>query len=179
MSRASVRAGICTYLGGPQVTGQQYYQGSSLAAYGLGTLFRSPPKTIPGSLFDPPGNGLQSGAVMVVHVLHQSETRASVGGPHGGQKRRQYDVTVNVFHRSRAAHSEQAQDDLDALLDATTALIQADRTLGGCCWQAGETGALGGSGGLAIALGEPNTTDQGVTETFAAVSFQAIEYLNT
>lgn len=171
MSRATVRLGICAFLGGTQVTNTEFWQGGSLSSAGLVTLFRSPPKLLPGELY---GDG-RSGAVGVLHIGRQTSARIGYGGPTGGKKRHDYTVKLAIYHRARTAQSETAQDDLDALVDAVIARLEADRTFGGCCWQGGE--APLDLPGITVDFGEPLVEPdlQQVTQTYAQVTFTATE----
>lgn len=171
MSRASVRLGICAYIGGTQNANAEYWQGGPLSSVGLFTLFRSPPKLVAGELY----GDARSAAVGILHVGRQTSSRIAYGGPFSGKKRHDYTVKLALYHRARTAQSETAQDDLDVLVDAIVNRLEADRTFAGCCWQGGE--APLDMPGITVDFGEPLVEPdlQQITQTYAQITFTATE----
>lgn len=165
MSRATVRAAISSWLTG--------------AVSGINTVYSAFPAVMPGQAFFGSGPGVSSGAVAVVHIQSESETRVAFGGPTSGKKRVDYIVELHVFFRSitpAGLNSDQAVDAADALdtiIDALKARIRADRTAGSPdVWQWGE-GQLSGQ------YGEPAMTGDGSVELWASITTQATEWLTT
>ncbi|WP_214103234.1 hypothetical protein [Acrocarpospora catenulata] len=174
MSRASVRAGIAEFFGGPLIAGQDVYRGGPLQAYGLATVRAAQAKQIPDTDYTA---GLPSGRAMgtvgVVHLGISTERRVALGGETGGWKHRVYQVTLHLYHLANTPTTEAVIADLDELLERVTARIHGDRTLGGTALQAGESSA-----GIKTFLGEPAIS--GTPErirTYASVAFDADVYI--
>lgn len=177
MSRTSVRQAVTDFLSG-QVPG-------------LGTVFPHPPKTTTqDALFlDGPAT---SGAVAYVVLERQHEQRVAI--PAGkGRKWRQYQVCLLIFLRGTTGQAEDADADLDTLLDALAARLQSDPALGTAgnvipdtpsaasgtvIFQAGEGGDHGGPD-IEIATGIPADLKNGLTQIIATVRFQVAEILIT
>lgn len=82
------------------------------------------------------GRGM--GASMIVELPTDNEIRRAM--PAGsGRKRITYTVTLHLFHLAYQDHAEDAEADVDALVEAVKDLIHGDVTLGGVCYQAGES----------------------------------------
>lgn len=87
------------------------------------------------------GRGM--GASMIVELPTDTEIRRAV--PAGsGRKRITYTVNLHIFHLAYEDHAEDAEADVDALVEAVKDLIHSDVTLGDIpgLYQAGEN-ALG------------------------------------
>lgn len=143
MSRATVRAGIATWL-----TGQ---------VPGINTVYRGQRRIIPATAFTKGQVGAPFGAVAMVHILNEAENRIAVGGAQAGWKRLDYQVEIQLFFRwtspARSANTDsdsglEATDAFDAIVDALKARIRADRTAGGTVWQWGEKRLTGRYGEL-------------------------------
>lgn len=81
------------------------------------------------------GRGM--GASMVVELGSDTEIRRAI--PAGtGRKRISYTVTLHIFHLAYQPHAEDAEADVDALVEAIKDYFHLDVTLGGVCYQAGE-----------------------------------------
>jgi len=160
VTRATARDAVATWIAPPNVAG-------------LNTVFTSWPKLIEGADFtadQPPGTA--SGTVAVVHIVHEDEQRIAFGGEHGGWKRVTYTITVQLFHRSLEPDAADAQDHLDAVVDALKERIRADRTLGSPdVWQAAEESFTGD-------YGVPDLSNDAI-ETWASISFALTEMLPT
>jgi len=82
------------------------------------------------------GRGM--GAYMIVELPDDDEFRKSM--PAGtGRKRIVYQAVLHIYHLAHKAHSEDAEADVNGLLEAVKTAIRADVTLGGICYQAGES----------------------------------------
>lgn len=177
MSRASVRTAIAAYFGGTLVPGTAgTYRGGTIPA--LGTLYLAKPKRFPATDFTAgQASGAQSGAMAVVLLPRQRETRRTFGRG-VGIKRVAYDASLDVYHLSTARDAIAAQNDFDALLEAVETRLRADPTLGGAVFSAGE-------GDLSNLTGEPgflewevgNSDNSGErTETWARLTFTVVEH---
>jgi hypothetical protein len=82
------------------------------------------------------GRGM--GAAMVVEIPHDKESRAGTAGRTNGIKRIDYDVVLATFHLAHMDYAEDAEKDVDLLVEAIKDQIRLDRTLGGLVSQAGE-----------------------------------------
>ncbi|MEV0968512.1 hypothetical protein [Microtetraspora glauca] len=174
MTRAAVRDGIAKYFGGPYVPEFRCYRPGPLLAYGLATVRPYLAKRVPDQDYTiglPPGRGM--GTYAVVHLEAANERREAWGGATSGWKHITHAVTLQLFHLSTQPLAEDAQADLDALLEAIGDLIHADRTLGEAVLQAGES-----TNGIRYWLSQP-TYDQGSehVRTLATVSFDADVYI--
>ena len=174
MSVQTVLDGICRYFGGAYDEPTRTYRSSPLTQYGVGVVRRAWAKRDDHADYVwgmPPGT--RSGCQIVVFIPRQSERRLALGGEHSGMKQVIYEVTLNVFVRSASPYAEDAQDDVHALRDALVEHMRADRTLGGCVFQAGEH-ADGGMDGIDVTYGQPETKNE-LTKSFLEVTFAAVE----
>lgn len=176
MSRATVRGGIASYFGGTDFDAEdRIWRNGPLLPYGLGGVRAYFPKRFPDSDFTMgmlPGRAM--GALMVVHLAQASERRIALGGAISGEKRVTYNVTLHVYHYAQQPHTEDAQADLDALLEATVDHIHDDRTLGGAVVEAGEGATLTG---ITTRMDVPVVNSER-TESYAVVAFDANTYIS-
>lgn len=160
MGRASVRAQIASYFSPANV-------GATLS-----TTYRSRPKTIPGQAFNLAANG-GSGAVLIVYLTDDEETRLTMGPPNAAQKFNKHNVALEVRFQSVKADAQVAQDDHDALIDAIMIQFRKDRTLGSTSgvpiWQAGE-----GPEGIKFVPSEPKVSKEAFIAN-GVIRFQAWE----
>lgn len=178
MTRATVRTGIASFFGaGIYNTTDRVWRGGPLAGDGLGGVRAYFAKRVPDSDYTmglTAGRGM--GALMVVHLPQTQERRIALGGPTGGEKRVTFDTQLRIYHYARIPHTEDAQADFDALLEAIVDRVHADRTLGGAVTEAGE-GVTGFNGGLIkTRMDEPFVRDE-QTESFALINFDATVYV--
>jgi hypothetical protein len=149
-SRTIVRTGIATYFGGSYVSNMRAYQHGSLTSFGLGTVRAGYPKELNmKDAFAGLPAGRMSGALMIVEIGDDQEVRQSDAGAPitdgsgnligGGIKRITYPISLDVYHISQELYAEDAQADVDLLIEAIKQQIRVDRTLGGICMDAGET----------------------------------------
>ncbi|RCG19115.1 hypothetical protein DQ384_38205 [Sphaerisporangium album] len=174
MTRAQVRDGIATFFGGPFDAGQRLYRGGPLHSYGLATVRSYFAKRVPDTDYTAglePGRAM--GTVGVVHLGDAVERRTAIGGATGGWKARVYSVSLHLYHLATTPTAEQAQADLDELLEAAAALIHGDRTLGEVVLQAGES-----TNGIRFFLGQP-AYGPGTEHirTYASLTFDADVYI--
>src|SRR5579872_4722538 len=100
MGRATVRAQIASYFAPASV-------GSVLA-----TTYRSRPKTVPAQAFGLAAGG-GSGAVLIVYLTDDDETRLTLGPPTAAQKFNKHEVALEVRFQSVKPDAQVAQDDND------------------------------------------------------------------
>lgn len=139
MSRATVRAGVASWLTG--------------RVPGINTVYRSFPRVIPAPSFVAGQTGARYGAVASVHILSDAEARIALGGANAGWKRLDYQIEIQLFFRwtGPAVTGDgglEASDAFDTIVDALKARIRADRTAGGTVWQWGEKRLTGRYGEL-------------------------------
>lgn len=140
-TRRDIRTGVAAFFGGDTYdTAGRIYRPTPLAADGLAGVrpywtTRFEDKDFLAGLTE--GRGM--GAVMSVHIAGDSERRIALGGPTSGFKSRPVQLELWVWHYARTAVIEDAQADMDDLLDAIVARIHGDRTLGGAVVEAGES----------------------------------------
>lgn len=172
MSSTSVLDGICRYFGGPYDPTTRTYRSSPVA--GVGVVRRAwAAADNHEDFFHGMDAGARTGCQIVVWIPRRSEQRFTVAGEHGGMKNVRYDIELACYIRSRTPLAEDAQDDVYALQDALVEWMRADRTLGGACFEAGET-VDGGLGSIDFEYGQPETK-AGLTKSFFLMSFTALE----
>ncbi|TDB86275.1 hypothetical protein E1264_18445 [Actinomadura sp. KC216] len=140
-TRRDIRDGVARFFGGATYDSTaRIYRPTPLVASGLAgvrpywtTRFQDQDYTA--TLAD--GRGM--GGVMSIHIANDSERRIALGGPTGGFKSRPVALELWVWHMARTPATEDAQADLDDLLDAIVERIHTDRTLGGAVVEAGES----------------------------------------
>jgi hypothetical protein len=148
-TRTTVRQGIAAYFGGTYHAANRSWQNGPLLSSGLSTVRAGWGKKLNDNDFtylQSSGRGM--GAYMIVEIGYDKERRRSNAGPPvtsggniiaGGIKEIEYRVTLNVFHLAQKGFAEDAQADIDLLIEAVKQQIRVDRTLGGICTQAGES----------------------------------------
>ena len=140
-TRRDIRTGVAVFFGGDAYdAAARIYRPTPLVLSGLAGVrpywtTRFEDRDFLAGLTD--GRGM--GAVMSVHIAQDSERRIALGGPTGGFKARPLQLELWVWHYARTAVIEDAQADLDDLLDAIVNRIHGDRTLGGAVVEAGES----------------------------------------
>jgi hypothetical protein len=168
VTRKIVRDGIAAYFGGTYQAQFRCWQNGALVSSGLGTVRKAFPKRVnDNDYFAGMPAGRNMGAFMVVEIGFDRESRDGIAGAPvldgqgniiaGGIKRDLYRVTLNVFHLSFKQLAEDAQDDVDQLVEAIKQRIRIDRTLGmfGIITQAGE-----GSYGIQTTVAQPGVNGE-------------------
>lgn len=178
-SRQIVRTGVAQFFGGPQYdTEARAYRGSvpaALFAAGLSSVRAYRPKRLSDLDFvkgQSAGRGM--GAYMYVDMPRDTEIRRALpaAGPgtgyvKAGRKRITYTTVLNVFHLAHMPHAEDAEADVDALIETVKDTIRGDVSLGGICYQAGENNR-----GIAVQIA-PSALDKEIVGTWATVTFDA------
>ena len=180
MTRQSLRTGIAQFFGGTTYDAtNRTYSGGPLTSSGLGCVRAYYGKRAPDTDFfinQVAGRGM--GAVMHVHLPDEGpEKREAFGCATAGIKWVPFQVDLYVYHLAQMTHAEDAQADLDALLDAIKNRIHGDRTLGGICTQAGETpqGRIRTQMPPPVIHGGKGAPER--VESYAIVSFGADTYI--
>jgi hypothetical protein len=155
--RTGVRSTLYKYLSTPPIAT-------------LNQIFESFPKRINYQVNSQPGQ--MSRAAAIIFIQAENESRIAIGGPTSGWKRVDYTVILQVYHHSLHPDPQDAMNDFDTLVDNIKTRLRADHRLGD------PTGVLiwqGAEPAITTTYGEPATTDQGATETFAEIQFVVTE----
>lgn len=175
-TRRDIRTGVAVFFGGATFdAASRIYRPTPLQADGLAGVraywtTRFEDRDFVATLTA----GRDMGAVMSVHIAQESERRIALGGPVGGFKSRPVQLELWVWHYARTPVIEDAQADMDDLLDAIVARIHGDRTLGATVTEAGESQrgiTINTDSVPQIEPGTPPTVKQG-----AVIAFDATVY---
>ena len=157
--RAGVRYQLYTYLTGAAIPT-------------LNQIFTSFPKRINFQVNSQPGQ--QSRSAVVIFIQNEREQRIAIGGATNGWKRVDYTVVLQVFHHSTQRDAEDAMADFDTLIDNIKTTLRADHRFGDpngtLVWQGAEPA-------IDCFYGEPVTSDNAVTETWAEIRFDVTEMI--
>ena len=157
--RTGVRSTLYTFLSSPQIST-------------LNQVFTSFPKRINYQVNSQAGQ--LSRAAAVIFIQGESETRLAIGGATNGWKRVDYSVILQVFQHSLERNAEAAMTAFDTLIDDIKTRLRSDHnfgdTTGVLVWQGAEPA-------INTTYGEPNTTNEGATETFAEIQFDVTEMI--
>lgn len=168
-SREIVRTGIAQFFGGSTYdTDARAYRGSGpLLANGLSTVRAYQPKRMDDVDYvkgQVAGRGM--GAAMVVEMSADAEHRdAKPAGT--GRKHVIYTVNLYGFHMAYQPYAEDAAADVDLLIEAIKSQLRDDITLGGICYQAGESRA-----GIKTRI-YPSSEYEETTATAFTITFEA------
>jgi len=157
--RAGVRSTLYTYL-----------KNASIPT--LNQIFTSFPKRINYQVNSTAGQ--LSRSAIVIFIQSEREKRIAIGGATNGWKQVDFTVVLQVFHHSVQRDAEDAMADFDTLIDNIKATLRADHrfgdTTGNLVWQGAEPA-------IDCLYGEPVTSDNGATETFAELRFDVTEMI--
>jgi len=157
--RTGVRATLYTFLLTPQIVT-------------LNQIFTSFPKRINYQVGSTAGQ--LSRAAAVIYIAAENETRLAIGGATSGWKRVDYTIILQVYQHSLQRNSEDAMTDFDTLIDNIKTRLRSDHrfgdTTGTLVWQGAEPR-------ITTRYGEPSTSNEGATETFAEIEFDATEMI--
>ena len=157
--RTGVRATLAAFISNPPIAT-------------LNQTFTSFPKRINYQVNSTPGE--LSRAAVVVFIAAETETRLAMGGATNGWKRVDYTVILQVYQHSLVRNAEDAMTDFDTLIDNIKTRLRSDHNFGD------PTGNLVWQGAEPIInarYGEPATSKEGATETFAEVEFVVTEMI--
>jgi hypothetical protein len=157
--RTGVRATLFSFLSTPQIPT-------------LNQVFTSFPKRINYQVNSIPGQ--LSRAATVIFIASESETRLAIGGATNGWKRVDYTIILQVYQHSLERNAEEAMTAFDTLIDNIKTRLRSDHNFGD------PTGVLVWQGAeplINTRYGEPSTTKEGATETFAEIEFAITEMI--
>jgi len=147
-----------------------YLTGANIAT--LNQIFTSFPKRINFQVNAVAGQMSRSAAV--IFIESERETRLAIGGATNGWKRVDYTVVLQVFHHSLQNNSEDAMTDFDTLVDNIKNTLRASHNFGDSSqvnvWQGAEPA-------IDAMYGEPSTSDNGATETWAELRFDVTQMI--
>jgi hypothetical protein len=179
ITRTTVRQGIAAYFGGTYQPDFRCWQDGPLLSAGLGTVRAAWPKHLSDADFTanmPVGRAM--GAFAIVELGFDRENRQAIAGPpvtvggnivSGGIKTDEYRASLQVFHMAQVDYAEDAQADVDGLIEAMKQLIRQDRTLGGICTQAGESRF-----GIQVTEGRPSVDSNERIGTWFQIQFHVM-----
>ncbi len=157
--RTGVRATLYSFLNSPQIVT-------------LNQVFTSFPKRINYQVNSTAGQ--LSRSAVVIYIASENETRLAIGGATSGWKRVDYTIILQVYQHSLQRNSEDAMTDFDTLIDNIKTRLRSDHRFGDA------TGTLvwqGAEPRITTRYGEPATSNEGATETFAEIEFDATEMI--
>jgi hypothetical protein len=157
--RTGVRATLYTFLTSPPITG-------------LNQVFTSFPKRINYQVGSTAGQ--LSRAAVVIFIQSETESRLAIGGATNGWKRVDFTVILQVYQHSMERNSEAAMTTFDTLIDDIKTRLRSDHRFGDA------TGTLVWQGAepvISTTYGEPATSNEGATETFAEIQFEVTEMI--
>jgi len=147
-----------------------YLVGASIPT--LNQIFTSFPKRINFQVNTQPGQ--LSRSALVIFIQSERETRLAIGGATNGWKRVDFQVVLQVFHHSMQNNAEDAMTDFDTLLDDIKNTLRASHNFGDTTqvnvWQGAEPV-------IDCLYGEPITSDNGATETWAEIRFDVTQMI--
>jgi len=118
--------------------------------------------------------GQMSRAAAVIFIQSERETRLAIGGATNGWKRVDFQVILQIFHHSLQNNAEDAMADFDTLIDNIKNTLRASHNFGDTTqvnvWQGAEPI-------IDCMYGEPITSDNGATETFAEIRFDVTQMI--
>lgn len=107
------------------------------------------------------------GAYMTVEIGDDQEIRRAIPAQ-TGRKRITYNVTLHLFHLAHIDHAEDAEADVNGLIEAVKDQIRGDVTLGAICYQAGESRA-----GIRTRVGQSSLVESEIVATYVRMTLQA------
>jgi len=155
---------------GVRTTLYNYLKNANIST--LNQIFTSFPKRINYQVNSTPGQ--LSRSAVVIFIQSEREKRIAIGGATNGWKQVDFTVVLQVFHHSVQRDAEDAMADFDTLIDNIKATLRAAHrfgdTTGNLVWQGAEPA-------IDCLYGEPVTSDNGATETFAELRFDVTEMI--
>jgi hypothetical protein len=159
VGRVQLRSTLYSYLTGAGISG-------------LNQVFTSFPKRINYQVNATAGQ--MSRAAAVIFIASERETRLAIGGATNGWKRVDFQVVLQIFHHSLQNNAEDAMSDFDTLIDNIKNTLRASHNFGDSTqvnvWQGAEPV-------INCLYGEPTTSDNGATETFAEIQFDVTQMI--
>jgi hypothetical protein len=118
--------------------------------------------------------GQLSRAQVIIFISSENETRLAIGGATNGWKRVDYNIIIQIYQHSLERNAEDAMIAFDTLVDNLKERLRSDHNFGD------PTGTLVWQGAepiISARYGEPSTTKEGATETFAEIEFMVTEMI--
>jgi hypothetical protein len=169
VSRAEVRAAVATFFAPPNVVG-------------LNKVFQAEPRLVQGQdFFAGVAAGTGYGAVGIVHIESERESRRAFGGATSGKKRIDYEVALIVKYRSDLVATTDINTigAYDALIENIKTRLRSDRTLGSptTIFQAGEGDTLGGPD-IEI-LSDLPKKEGNIVHIWTAIRFKVVQFITS
>ena len=159
VGRVQVRSQLYSYLTGANISG-------------LNQIFTAFPKRINFQVNATAGQLTRAAAV--IHIAGERDSRIAIGGAHSGWKRVDFTVSLQIFTHSVQNDAENAMGDFDTLIDNIKNTLRASHNFGDSTqvnvWQGAEPV-------INCIYGEPTTSDNGATETFAEIQFDVTQMI--
>lgn len=118
--------------------------------------------------------GQLSRAQVIIFIASETENRLAIGGATNGWKRVDYNIILQIYQHSLERNSQDAMIAFDTLIDNLKERLRSDHTFGDptgyLVWQGAEPV-------ISARYGEPSTTKEGATETFAELEFMVTEMI--
>ena len=118
--------------------------------------------------------GQLSRAQIIIFISSENETRLAIGGATNGWKRVDYNIILQIYQHSMVRNAQDAMIDFDTLIDNLKERLRSDHNFGdptgNLVWQGAEPI-------ISARYGEPSTTKEGATETFAELEFMVTEMI--
>lgn len=118
--------------------------------------------------------GQLSRAQVIIFISSENETRLAIGGATNGWKRVDYNIIIQIYQHSLERNAEDAMIAFDTLVDNLKTRLRSDHNFGDpsgtLVWQGAEPI-------ISARYGEPSTTKEGATETFAEIEFMVTEMI--
>ncbi len=118
--------------------------------------------------------GQLSRAQVIIFISSENETRLAIGGATNGWKRVDYNIIIQIYQHSLERNAEDAMISFDTLVDNLKTRLRSDHNFGDpngtLVWQGAEPI-------ISARYGEPSTTKEGATETFAEIEFMVTEMI--
>jgi hypothetical protein len=118
--------------------------------------------------------GQLSRAQVIIFISSENENRLAIGGATNGWKRVDYNVILQIYQHSLERNSQDAMIAFDTLIDNLKARLRSDHNFGdptgNLVWQGAEPI-------ISARYGEPATSKEGATETFAELEFMVTEMI--
>lgn len=187
MSIASVIDKMCQYFGGAYDPATHTYRTPQIVVPNMSgpIVRRSAAKhddhNTDFHVTSPPPVGVPIGCLILVTIEGGTEKRVAVAGATSGVKQVRHSVRMHCFFRAEVAYVEDAQDALNAFVDAVRARLHADRTCGSGGFEAGyDIGFQVGEGGepwLRWSIAPISTTSKDLSKGYVRFEFDADEYI--
>jgi hypothetical protein len=170
-TREIVQAGVASYLGGTSFDqNSRSWRGATpaaLSAVGLTVVRTHQSKRVNDNDFvlgQAAGRGM--GSYVTVEARQTTNVRYCI--PAGsGRRKLTYRITLHVYHLAHKAYAEDAESDVNGICEAINDYLQLDPSLGGICYQAGESRF-----GIRTDVPPSELTAAEITTTHAQIQFE-------